>query len=101
MRRNGGIVGTSASPTHDFEQGSSAPDVPPAVGSSSNRVLPIRGSDQIVRLHTEWARVHADPAETPTPSAVGFTEESVRSIASSRCITVQITASWLVLRASR
>ena len=40
---------------------------------------PIRGSDQIVSLHTEWARVHADPAETPTLS--GRLRKSVRSIA--------------------
>jgi hypothetical protein len=29
----------------------------------------LRSNQYIVKLHTEWARLHATPGETPTPSA--------------------------------
>ena len=65
MRRSGGIVGTSASPTRE---GWGMTDTPPAMfqrpTDPCQPLPPLRSGGQIARMHTEWARLDTAPGNT-------------------------------------
>ena len=69
MRRSGGTVGTSASPTRE---GWGMTDTPPTMFQRPTDPCrpppPLRSGGPIARMHTEWARLDAAPGNT---SSVG------------------------------
>ena len=76
------MTADAAEPPEMFHRPSDPPEPPP----------PITGSEHITTLHTEWARAHAEPAETASKM------RRLRSRARTMCresAMARITGSWV------